>query len=249
MTRRVLLAVSASLAFTCAFGAGEGAALGQAAARGTIKGRARLSGKAPGNVVIRMGMDPMCAQINKGKQVVQAAVVTSDDGGLANVFVKLQGTFPQTPLPKDPVTIDQHGCMYSPRVVGVRVGQSLQVRNSDDFLHNVHGMSGAGNSFNVSEPKAGMVQQFPLKNEEMMLLLKCDVHRWMNAFIGVVNHPYFAVSGDTGAFEIRDVPAGSHTIRAWHERYGELTQTVRVAAGSTATVDFTYTGNEKPSGR
>jgi plastocyanin len=248
MTLRVLLGVSVSLALIAALGGADRATAGQAAgSRGTIKGRVRLSGKAPGNVVIRMGMDPMCAKINAGKQVIQPVVVTSDDGGLANVFVKLQGTFPQTPVPTDPVTLDQRGCMYAPRVVGVRVGQTLQVRNSDDFLHNVHGMSGAGNGFNVSEPKAGMVQQFPLKNEETMLTLKCDVHRWMMAFVGVVSHPYFAVTGETGSFEIRNVPAGMQTIKTWHERYGELSQTVRVTGGGTATADFAYTGTERPA--
>ena len=80
-----------------------------------------------------------------------------------------------------------------------------------------------------------------------MLQLKCDVHRWMTAYIGVVSHPYFAVSTAGGAFEIDKVPAGAHTIQAWHERYGLLTQSVRVKAGATTTVDFTYTGNETPA--
>src|ERR1700687_3565911 len=117
----------------------------------------------------------------------------------------------------------------------------LQVRNGDDLLHNVHGLSGRGNSFNVSEPKAGMVQQFPLKDEEMMLRLTCDVHSWMTAYVGIVSHPYFAVSGEMGAFEIRDVPAGTRTIQTWHERYGQLKQAVRVRAGATTQVDLTYT--------
>ena len=247
MTRRIVLAVSACVcALMFARGGGVDVVAGQPAGRGTIKGRVRLSGKSPGNVVIRMGMDPMCARINAGKQVIQGAVLTSDDGGLANVFVKLQGTFPGTPVPSEPVTIDQRGCTYGPRVAGVRVGQTLQVRNNDDVLHNVHGLSGNGNSFNVSEPKAGMVQEFHLKNEETMLRLKCDVHSWMTAYVGVVSHPYFAVSGDTGTFEIRNVPAGTQTIQAWHEKYGQLTQTVRVSAGGVATADFTYKADESP---
>src|SRR5262245_7007282 len=100
---------------------------------GSIKGRIRLTGKLPGNSVIRMGRDPMCAKMNAGKQVVQEAVAASLDGGLANVFVRLQGSFPQTPVPNTPVTIDQRGCIYYPRVVGVRAGQTLQVRNSDNL--------------------------------------------------------------------------------------------------------------------
>src|SRR6266850_6950933 len=103
---------------------------------GTIKGRITLSGKPPGNPVIRMGRDPMCAKVNTGKQVIQETVLTRN-GGLANVFVRLQGNFPQTSVPTQPVTIDQKGCIYLPRVVGIRVGQTLQIKNSDDWLHNV----------------------------------------------------------------------------------------------------------------
>jgi plastocyanin len=218
----------------------------QAANRGSIKGHIKLSGNLPGNSVIRMGMDPKCAEINRGKRVVQETVAAAIDGSLANVFVRLQGTFPQTPVPKEPVVIDQRGCIYHPRVLGARVGQTLQVRNSDELLHNVHSLTAKSNAFNISEPKAGMVQQFTMKDEEVMLRIKCDVHSWMTTYIGVVTNPYFAVSNTAGAFEIANVPAGSYTIQTWHERYGPLTQTVRVRAGAATTVDFTYTGTEKP---
>ena len=232
-----------------ATGGDTSAAAAQAAGRGSIKGHIRLMGKLPGNPIIRMGKDPMCAKINAGKRVIQETVVATADGGLVNVFVLLQGSFPQTPVPSAPVTIDQHGCIYGPRVVGARVGQMLQVRNSDALLHNVHGMSARDNGFNIGQPLAGMVQQFRLKVEEIMLRLKCDVHSWMTAFVGVVSHPYFAVSHDAGIFEIDNVPAGTYTIQAWHEQYGPLTQTVRVKAGAPTTVDFSYTGSEKAAAR
>lgn len=221
------------------------AAAQQGAGHGTIAGRIRLANPAPGNTFIRMGMDPKCAQINAGKRLVKETVLAAPDGSLANVFVKLEGAFPQTPVPTAPVVVDQRGCVYGPRVVGARVGQELEVRNSDDLLHNVHGVSSHSNGFNVSEPKAGMVQRFRLKDEEMLRLM-CDVHRWMVAFVGVVTHPYFAVSGAAGTLRIENVPAGTHTIQAWHERFGLLTQTVRVKPGATVTVDFMFTGYEKP---
>ena len=204
---------------------------------GTIKGRTRLSGKPPGNTIIRMRIDPMCATINAGKRVLQEIVAAGADGGLANVFVRVQGMFPRMPVPPEPVTIDQRGCIYTPRMVGARVGQTLQVRNSDALLHNVHSLSAGSNSFNIGQPLAGMVYQFRLKDEEIMLRLKCDVHRWMMAYIGVVSHPYFAVSGTGGTFEIVNVPVGTHTIQTWHERFGSLTRPVRVTAGATAIVD------------
>src|SRR5438132_7217311 len=100
----------------------------QTSASGSIKGHIKLAGSLPGNSIIRMGMDPKCAEINRGKRVVQETVAAAIDGSLANTFVRLEGTFPKTPVPKDPVVIDQRGCVYHPRVVGARVGQPLQVK-------------------------------------------------------------------------------------------------------------------------
>jgi len=217
------------------------AAAPQSAKRGAIKGHVRLNGKAPGNPVIRMGMDPMCVQANAGKRQVQDVVAAGADGGLANVFVRLQGSFPPSPVPAEPVTIDQRGCIYTPRVVGARVGQTLLVKNSDAGLHNVHSVSMRANGFNASQPKGGMVQQFKLNEEEIMLRVMCDVHRWMTSFVGVVSHPYFATSGQDGAFVIENVPPGTYTIRAWHELYGDTSQTVRVLEGGTSNVEFAYT--------
>jgi plastocyanin len=216
------------------------AAVAPAGRGGTITGHVAVTGKVPGNQVIRMGMDPGCAQLNAGKRPVQEVVSASADGSLANVFVSLQGSFPASPVPAQPVTIDQRGCMYVPRVIGAQTGQTVQVRNSDELLHNVHGNSTHGNAFNFGQPKAGMVQELRLKDQEIMLRVACDVHRWMTAFVGVVNHPYFATSGSAGTFTIANVPAGTHTIQAWHELFGVVTQTVRVTEGSTASVDFTY---------
>jgi plastocyanin len=207
---------------------------------GTIRGHVAAKGKVPGNPIIRMGMDPMCAKLNAGKRTVQEIVAASADGSLANVFVSLQGSFPATPVPAEPVTIDQRGCVYVPRVVGAQVGQAVQVRNSDELLHNVHSTSGRGNAFNFSQPKAGIVRELRLKDPEIMVRVTCDVHRWMTAFVGVVNHPYFATSGVGGTFTIANVPAGSYTIQAWHELFGVTTQTVRVTEGSTSTIEFTY---------
>jgi len=160
--------------------------------------------------------------------------------------VHLTGSFPETPVPTAPVTIDQRGCIYTPRVVGVRVGQVLQVRNSDDLLHNVHGLSARDQGFNVGQPLAGMVNKFPLKQEETMLKLSCDVHTWMRAYVGVVKHPYFNVTGSGGTFEIADVPAGSQTIQAWHEQYGAIDKTVVVKSGGVTSVDFSFSSPQPP---
>jgi len=237
---RVAAGVLLVVASTAPFVAGRA----QGNARGSIKGHIRLSGKLPGNPVIRMGMDPMCAKANAGTRVVQETVMAALDGSLANVFVHLQGNFAHTAIPAQPAVIDQRSCVYRPRVVGVRVGQVLQVKNSDDLMHNVHSSSVRSNSFNVSEPKAGMTQQFRLKDEEVMLRIKCDIHSWMTSYVGVVTNPYYAVTNDGGLFEIANVPAGTYTIEIWHERYGPQSQQVTVRAGASATADFTYTGTE-----
>jgi plastocyanin len=234
------------LVAVCAAGLSFVAAQPPPAAAGSIKGRVRLAGAPPGNPIIRMGMDPRCAEAARGKRVVQDAVVTSADGGLANAFVHLAGSFPDAGRPPGVVTIDQQSCMFRPRVVGARVGQRIEFRNSDPTLHNVHGVSAASNDFNIGQPVKGQVSAVELKREEVMLPIRCDVHRWMTAYVGVVDHPYFAVSDEQGIFTIESIPTGRHTIHAWHERYGTLTETVDVKANTAAVVEFLYTGSEKP---
>jgi plastocyanin len=212
------------------------------AATGTIEGHVRLAGKLPGNAVIRMGMDPKCAEATRGKQVVQEEFALQKDGSLGNVFVQVTGEFPPSPAPADAVVVDQRDCVYEPRVVGARVGQVVQFKNDDPLLHNVHGMSAATNTFNLAQPIEGMVSDVRLEKEEGMLHVKCDVHRWMNLWIGVVEHPYFAVSDRAGTFTIRGVPAGEHTVVAWHEKLGPLEQKVGVKPGATVPVELTYQG-------
>lgn len=207
---------------------------------GTIKGTVTIVGKVPGNAIIRMGVDPKCAQLNEGARVLQEAVAATADGHLANVFVRLKGTFPQSPVPSTPVVIDQRKCVYGPRVVGMRVGQTLQIRNDDQLLHNVHSSSAHDNSFNVGQPIAGMAYSFTPKTEEVMVKLGCDVHRWMTAYVGVVTNPYFSVSSADGTFTIDKVPAGKYTLEAWHEQLGVLTSAVVVKAGATAPLGLRY---------
>jgi plastocyanin len=212
---------------------------------GTITGHVKLTGPAPANAKIPMGADPNCLTINAGKRVVQETVLRAADGGLANVFVSMKGSFPAA-AGGPAAVIDQRGCTYHPRIQGARVGQTLEVRNSDATLHNIHSMTTKGNAFNTGQPQAGMVFKYQLKSEEVMLHVKCDVHPWMTGYLGVVNHPYYAVSDGTGSFKIANVPAGKQTIQIWHERYGFLTQTVDVKAGGNSNVEFAYTGSEPP---
>lgn len=216
------------------------------AATGTIIGHVRLMSPAPPNPIIRMGGDPRCSRALAGKRVTQDLVVRSADGGLANAFVNLQGSFPATPVPSEAVSIDQRNCIFVPRVIGARVGQTLQITNSDPTAHNVHSLSTKGNAFNTGQPLKGMVHKVQLKADEIVRIT-CDIHSWMVAYVGVTTHPYFAVSSTGGAFTIARVPAGRHTIQVWHEQYGRLTRMVDVKPGATTSVEFSYTGKEKPS--
>lgn len=243
---RLLSAASVAATLVMAF-VGHAGPVGAQTNTGTIVGHVRLTGPAPANSVIRMGGDPRCSRAAAGKRLTQDVVLRSADGGLANTFVRLQGTFPATPVPTQPVVIDQQGCLFVPRMVGARVGQTLQITNSDPTGHNVHSLSTHGNAFNVSQPMKGMVNRFPLKAEDVVMRIKCDIHSWMITHVGVVPHPYFGVSGSDGSFTIARVPAGRHTIQTWHEQYGVLTRTVDVKAGQTATVEIAYTGKEKPA--
>ena len=120
----------------------------------------KLAGTPPRNAPIQMGADPNCLKINAGKRVVQETVLQAADGGLGNVFVHVQGTFPQSSAPSTSVVIDQQGCVYHPRIQGARVGQTLEVKNSDQTLHNVHCMTTKSNAFNTGQPQAGMVFKF-----------------------------------------------------------------------------------------
>ena len=250
MTRRIVSATFALAVALIATGVPvHGGAQGEAGA-GTIKGFVKLTGPAPANPPIRMGADPLCAKAAResGKRPIQEYVVTDGKGGLANAFVEMQGTFPGVPAaPKDPVVIRQQGCVYSPRVVGIRVGQALRLVNADTLLHNLHGISTKNNGFNHTQPQSGSVDNFVMKSPETMLHVTCDVHSWMSAWVGVETHPYFAVSGGDGSFTIANVPAGRRTIRAWQERYGWITRTIDVKAGTTTTVELSYTGKEKPT--
>jgi hypothetical protein len=208
---------------------------------GTIRGHVRLSGAARANPVIRMGMDPACAVLNQGHRLTQDRVLVRPDGALANVFVSLQGQFVSVPPPTEPVVVEQRGCVFIPRVAGARVGQFLEVRNSDNVLHNVRSASGV-NPFSASQATGAPAYRYRLTGAQLMMRVQCDIHGWMTSYIGVVDHPFFSVTSADGTFEIVRAPAGDYTVHAWHEEFGEMAQRVHVTAGQASTIELIYSG-------
>ena len=210
---------------------------------GTVTGSIKFAGTAPQPETISMNADPVCAGLHS--EVVHTETVeVNGNGTLQNVFVYVkEGLEGKTfPVPSTAVTIDQKGCQYHPHVFGIQVGQTLQILNSDSTLHNIHSMAQQSKQFNLGMPLQGMKLTKKFEAPEIMVKMKCDVHPWMNAYIGVLTHPYFSVTGPEGTFELKDLPAGEYTLEAWHEKYGTQTQKITVAEGTPAQADFTFAG-------
>ena len=223
-----------------AAGAGGGGPKVDAATAGNIEGVVSFDGVAPKNAAISMNADPVCVKANGTPQTQETYEVA--DGKLGNVFVYVKdglGSFSYDP-PAGPITIDQKGCRYHPHVFGIRVGQELDIINSDPTLHNIHAMPKANTEFNNGQPIQGMKMSHTFDKPEVMVPFKCDVHGWMNAYVGVLPHPYFAVTKDDGKFELPNLPPGTYTIEAWHEKLGPMTQSVTIGAKESKDVTFTF---------
>lgn len=213
---------------------------------GTVTGTIALDGAAPKNEAIKMNADPVCLREAKGPQSQETYLVGSDGKSLGNVFVYVKdglGDYAYD-MPTESAKIDQKECRYHPHVFGMRVGQPLEILNSDPTLHNIHAMPKNNQEFNNGQPIQGMKMTHTFTAKEIMVPFKCDVHGWMNAYVGVLDHPYYAVTKDDGKFELKDLPAGTYTIEAWHEKLGAQTQSVTIAAKESKDVTFTF----KPAG-
>lgn len=213
------------------------------AAAGTgasIRGAIRFQGAAPSPEKIKMDADPVCQQQHQGAFYGEEVVV-NPNGTLKNVFVYvkegLQGTFP---APTTPVVLDQQGCWYQPHVFGIQANQPIEIVNSDATLHNVNVKPTSNQPFNVAQPAKGMKTTKKFTKPERMVKFKCNVHPWMHAYAGVLEHPFFSVSGEDGAFAITGLPAGSYVVEAWHEKYGVQTQSITMGDSETRTADFTF---------
>ena len=205
---------------------------------GTISGTVNFTGTPQAPTAIDMTAEADCAD-GYGADGPMSIEVVVADGKLANVFVYLTGVS-GAPGPSGSVGINQENCRYSTHVMGVQAGQDIKISNSDNLLHNINASPTENRGFNISQPRAGIESTQRFAVAEVMVPVRCDVHGWMRAYIGVVDHPYFAVSGPDGSFTIPDVPAGEYTAETWHEVYGTMSASVTVTAQGTASITFDY---------
>jgi plastocyanin len=170
------------------------------------------------------------------------------EGRLANVVVYIKEGFGERAFafPSDPVTIDQRGCLYKPRIAAVMVGQALEFRNSDPEAHNVHGRPEVADSWNFLMSRPNSTRTVYFDKAEIGIRVGCDVHPWMNAYVSVLDNPYFGLTGGDGTVMLSNVPPGQYTVATWHETLGTLSGQVTLEPRGTAELQLTYAANSKP---
>ena len=217
-----------------------------AATAGSISGTVTFEGTPPANAPIRLSKD--CVGVANASAPNEAVIVGAN-GALKNAFVYvksgLDSAYTFDP-PAKPVELVQQGCIYAPRVLGVRVGQAIDIVNADATMHNVHALPMVNQEFNKSQPRKDerMQHVFTVPEPEMVRFM-CNVHGWMTSYVGVMEHPYFAVSDDAGKFEIPNLPPGTYTVEAWHEKFGRRQAQVTVADKQAQTASFSFNAAAK----
>ena len=220
-------------------GAAGGGTFDQSKATASVAGKIMFEGTAPANQKIQMSADPFCASHSKSPMTEDYRV--NADGTLGNVIVYVKSGIEGMTFkaPTEPVVIDQVECHYVPHVFTMMVKQPLKIKNSDSTLHNIHAWAEKNTPFNIGQPVQNMETQKTFDKEEMPLPIRCDVHKWMGAFVGVFTHPFHTVAKDGGTFELM-LPAGKYEIVAWHEKLGTQTQTVEVKDNEKKELNFTF---------
>ena len=214
---------------------------------GDVQGKIIFEGKAPKMKSLRMDADPVCVANNE-IQPRREWLILDENNSVKNVLVFIKesksGSLTENNNePKDIAVIDQKGCVYVPHVLGLMVGQQLDILNSDGTLHNIHALPKVNKEFNKAMPRSKKLMSVTFDKAEAPFKVKCDVHPWMGAFLGVFDHPYFAVTDDSGSYTISGLAPGKYVIEAWHEKLGSQTADITVD-DSGASQDFTF---KKPS--
>jgi plastocyanin len=201
---------------------------------GTATGQAKFSGTAPPRA--KLVVDKDLSACGQGGEKLSETLVVSASKGIKNVVVTLEGIAEGKKFSSKTAALDQRNCVYTPHIVVVPAGGQLSLLNGDGVMHNVHAYSLKNTPLNESIPAAKKsVKTMPFSE---VVKMGCDVHKWMGAWVVVVENPYFAVTDEAGAFKIDEIPPGKYTLRAWHESLGKVDQEVTISAGQTATVNF-----------
>lgn len=203
---------------------------------GTVTGTAKIGGTVPAAEKIEVTKDNATCGAEKEVMTVHANAA----GALGNVVVWLDGIKSGKPWPGGEGSIDQKSCEYQPHMQGVALNSKLVIKNSDPVLHNIHAYTGEDTLFNIAQPTEGQTNDKKM-SKAGPVQFKCDVHSWMNAWVFVSPHPYYAITGDDGSFSIGDVPPGTYKVKSWQEKLGEQEMEVKVEAGGKAEANFTFT--------
>ena len=203
-----------------------------------VTGSATLQGEPPAEFTLKMNADPKCEALYPDGPPQTQYFVVGEGGSLADVFVYVENPpAGDHPVPATPAVLAQKGCLYTPLVGGIQVDQTLEIKNEDDNLHNVRALARNNRPFNIGQPSVG-IREKSFKVPEEALKFKCDVHPWMESYLFVLDHPFFAVTDAAGNFSIDGLPAGTYTLVAWHVKAGEQKREVTVGGDGSATVSF-----------
>jgi plastocyanin len=206
----------------------------------SVTGIVKFQGAVLPPTKIDMSSDPNCMKAHASPGTTEDVIVGANgvlESAVVYVSGGLQGqTF--TP-PAEPVVLEQKGCTYKPHVIALQANQKLSVVNADSTTHNIHPSPANNREWNMTQPPGVPLEQ-TFAREEIAIPVKCNIHPWMRGYIAVFKHPFFAVTGKDGSFELKNLPPGTYTITVWHGKLGTQSQQVAVAAGQPAKVDFVF---------
>jgi hypothetical protein len=204
----------------------------------TITGKISFEGKPPQPKLIDTSADPACGA---NELYTEDFIIR---GNLANVFVYIRSgealEWYSFEVKSAEVSLAHNGCRYTPHVLGMQTSQTLKIFNEDATAHNIHFMPKANPESNQSQPPGAKPIELKFKTPEVGIPVRCNQHPWEKAYVAVLSHPFFAVTGFNGSYKISGLPSGHYTVTAWHEKLGEQTVEVTIGVKEQKKLDFSF---------